>query len=90
MQGAASPAAVHSGPGGIPLAPHAGRPHVAGVEPTPHADPGLSVECAACRREVVSRLTGRCAWCERIVCAGCLRSYGHYLLVCDDCHVGDW
>jgi hypothetical protein len=49
-----------------------------------------AIDCASCAEPVSRALTTRCAWCERTVCARCLRTYGHFQLVCQDCHLGDW
>ena len=56
-------------------------------QPTPgERDP----RCASCGKDLPPRDAARCAICRREVCAGCLRTYGHHMLACDECRLEAW
>ena len=46
--------------------------------------------CAACGRSVPARQATACASCGKRVCRLCVRWYGHYMLVCEECRTAEW
>lgn len=55
--------------------------------PAPQVD---DVACEACGRTVPRLQTTRCASCKRTLCRLCVRWYGHFMLVCEDCRASEW
>ena len=54
------------------------------------ADEPREVVCEACGESVPRAQTTRCASCKRTLCRLCVRWYGHFMLVCEDCRAADW
>ena len=46
--------------------------------------------CEACGKTVPRLQATRCASCKRLLCRLCVRWYGHFMLVCEDCRAGEW
>ena len=54
------------------------------------ADEPREVVCEACGKSVPRAQTTRCASCKRTLCRLCVRWYGHFMLVCEDCPIASW
>jgi len=46
--------------------------------------------CACCHRTSPLWDSKICVSCRRRVCFGCLRSYGHHMLICEECFLASW
>jgi hypothetical protein len=46
--------------------------------------------CEACAKVVPRAQTTRCASCKRLLCRLCVRWYGHFMLVCEECRAAPW
>ncbi len=66
-----------------------------------HVDPGMNegpdsaqraseVRCGCCDRVVRFEDAIECACCRRLACLACLRRYGHFMQVCEDCRLAEW
>ncbi len=49
-----------------------------------------TIRCACCGSETASAESKACATCRQLICPACTRWYGHFMLVCDDCHIASW
>ena len=46
--------------------------------------------CAACDKAVPPRELVACQSCQRLICRDCVRWYGHFMLVCEECRLAQW
>jgi hypothetical protein len=46
--------------------------------------------CAACEKPVLPRDVVVCQSCQQRICYGCVRWYGHFILVCEECRLAQW
>jgi hypothetical protein len=54
------------------------------------AEQAVEVRCDGCARTVPRLQTARCASCKRTFCRLCVRWYGHFMLVCEECRAAEW
>lgn len=54
------------------------------------AEEAAEVRCDACERAVPRLQSARCASCKRAFCRLCVRWYGHFMLVCEECRAAEW
>jgi hypothetical protein len=53
-------------------------------------DPSEEARCEACAKTVPREQTTECASCRKRVCRLCVRWYGHFMLVCEECRAAEW
>jgi hypothetical protein len=56
----------------------------------PQPDAQQELRCASCEKPLDPKDAARCAICKREVCPGCLRTYGHHMLACEECRLESW
>ncbi len=54
------------------------------------AEQPREVRCGCCDEPVPREDTVVCACCRRRACLACLRRYGHFMQVCEDCRLAEW
>ncbi len=57
---------------------------------TSSAGDGADLRCPVCDAPAPARDAVKCATCGRRVCERCVKPYGHFMQVCDECRIGDW
>ncbi|HET7752739.1 MAG TPA: hypothetical protein VFK85_02420 [Anaeromyxobacteraceae bacterium] len=54
------------------------------------AEQEVPSRCAACEKPAPPRDLIPCQSCQRRICRDCVRWYGHFMLVCEECRLAQW